>query len=148
MTPADAQLPAVIPGGVTQVGADRFTIVRQPYAHDSAVKHVTGTAQYIDDMLEPIGTLHLAVGYAPIAAGRVTSLDLEATKASPGVVTVLTAADIPGKNDMSPKEIGDDPVIAGDTVMFYGQVIFAVVADTRNEASRAVQKPRISTARL
>jgi xanthine dehydrogenase large subunit len=147
MPPADMQVPTVVPGATPQqVGADRFTIVRQPYAHDSAVKHVTGTAQYIDDMLEPIGTLHLAVGYAPIAAGRVTSLDLEATKASPGVVTVLTAADIPGKNDMSPKEIGDDPVIAGDTVMFYGQVIFAVVADTRDEARRAVQKARISTA--
>ena len=147
MPPSDTQVPPAAPAVTqTQVGADRFTIVRQPYAHDSAVKHVTGTAQYIDDMLEPIGTLHLAVGYAPIAAGRVTSLDLEPTRSSLGVVTVLTAADIPGKNDMSPNDIGDDPLIAGDTVKFYGQVIFAVVADTRDQARRAARKARIGTA--
>jgi xanthine dehydrogenase large subunit len=129
-----------------QIGSDRFAVVRQPYAHDSAVKHVTGTAQYIDDILEPVGTLHVAVGYAPIAAGRVTSMDLEAVKASPGVVTVLTAADIPGHNDVSPKDIGDDPLIAADKINFYGQVLFAVVADTRDQARRAVKKARISTA--
>ncbi len=129
-----------------QVGAERFAIVRQPYAHDSAVKHVTGTALYIDDILEPVGTLHVACGYAPIAAGRVTAIDLEATKTSAGVVTVLTAADIPGKNDVSPKDIGDDPLIAVDKVNFYGQVLFAVVADTRDQARRAVKKARISTA--
>src|SRR6185295_10471694 len=111
MPPSDTDTPAPPVVTQSQIGADRFAIVRQPYAHDSAVKHVTGTAQYIDDMLEPIGTLHLAVGYAPIAAGRVTSLDLEATRSSVGVVTVLTAADVPGKNDMSPKDIGDDPII-------------------------------------
>jgi xanthine dehydrogenase large subunit len=132
--------------GKTQVGADRFTVVRQALAHDSAVKHVTGTAQYIDDLLEPAGTLHIAPGYAPIAAGRVTSLDLEPVKASPGVVTVLTADDIPGLNDVSAKSIGDDPVITRDTIMFYGQVLFAVVADTRDQARRAARKARISTA--
>ncbi len=144
--PADSQLPTVPTANPPQVGADRFAIVRQPYAHDSAVKHVTGTAQYIDDLLEPVGTLHLAVGYAPIAAGRITAMDLEAVKASPGVVTVLTAADIPGLNDVSPKSIGDDPLITADRVMFYGQVAFAVVADTRDQARRAVRKARIATA--
>ncbi len=129
-----------------QVGAERFAIVRQPYAHDSAVKHVTAPRFYIDDILEPVGTLHVACGYAPIAAGRVTAIDLEATKTSAGVVTVLTAADIPGKNDVSPKDIGDDPLIAVDKVNFYGQVLFAVVADTRDQARRAVKKARISTA--
>ena len=47
-----------------------------------------------------------------IAAGRVTALDLDAVQAAPGVVAVLTADDIPGKNDVSPKDIGDDPLIA------------------------------------
>ena len=79
----------------------------------------------------PAGTLHLAPGFAPIAAGRVTTLDLEPVRAAPGVVAVLTADDIPGRNDISPKEIGDDPVIAESQIMFYGQVLFVVVAETR-----------------
>ena len=129
-----------------QVGADRFAVVRQPFAHDSAIKHVTGAAQYIDDILEPSGTLHVAVGYAPIAAGRVTALDLEPVKAAPGVVTVVVADDIPGINDISSNSVGDDPVITRENVMFYGQVLFAVVADTRDQARRAARLARISTA--
>ena len=74
------------------------------------VKHVTGEASLFDDMREPVGTLHVAPGYAPIAAGRVTSLDLEAVLKAPGVVAVLTADDIPGQERFSPKQIGDDPV--------------------------------------
>ena len=147
MPPADILTQTgLAPGGPAQVGSDRFSVVRRALAHDSAIKHVTGTATYTDDILEPIGTLHLAVGYAPIAAGRITSLDLEPAKGAPGVVTVLTASDIPGKNDVSPKEVGDDPVLAHDKVMFYGQVIFAVVAETRDQARRAVARARIVTA--
>src|SRR5260221_7186711 len=107
MPPSDVQTPAS--GQPAQVGADRFAVVRQPIAHDSAVKHVTGAAQYIDDMLEPIGTLHIAPGYAPIAAGKVTSIDLEAVKTSPGVVTVVPAHDSPGQNENRAKGRNDRP---------------------------------------
>ena len=87
-------------------------VVRKPLPHDSAPRHVTGTAAYIDDIREPSGTLHLAPGYAPIASGRIISVDLSAVRAAPGVVTVLTGEDIPGANDISPKQIGDDPAEA------------------------------------
>jgi xanthine dehydrogenase large subunit len=125
---------------------EEFAVVRAPMAHDSAVKHVTGDALYVDDIREPAGTLHLAPGYAPIAAGRVTALELEAVRKAPGVVAVLTAAHIPGANDMSPKGIGDDPILAGERVNFYGQVLFAVVAETRGAARRAVRAAKIATA--
>ena len=123
-----------------------LAVVRQPIAHDSAVKHVTGQALYVDDEPMPAGTLHLAPGFAPIAAGRVTTLDLEPVRAAPGVVAVLTADDIPGRNDISPKEIGDDAVMAESQIMFYGQVLFVVVAETRAEARRAARLARIATA--
>ncbi len=126
--------------------ADSLAVVRQPIAHDSAIKHVTGAALYTDDLRTPAGTLHLAPGYAPIAAGRVTNLDLEPVRAAPGVVAVLTAEDIPGRNDVSPKEIGDDALIAESQIMFYGQVLFVVVAETRDQARRAARLARISTA--
>jgi xanthine dehydrogenase large subunit len=126
--------------------AENLAVVRQPIAHDSAIKHVTGAALYTDDVRLPAGTLHLAPGYAPIAAGRVTTLDLEPVRAAPGVVTVLTADDIPGKNDISPKDIGDDALIAESQIMFYGQVLFVVVARTRDQARRAARLARIATA--
>ena len=86
--------------------------------HDSGIKHVQGAAQYIDDIREPEGTLHVAIGQSPKARGRLISLDVSAVRAVPGVVAVLTAADIPGKNDVSPA-FGDDPLFVDTEISFH-----------------------------
>lgn len=112
--------------------------VRRSIRHDAAERHVTGEAPYIDDIREPEGTLHVVPGGAPVAAGRLRRLDLSAVRAVPGVVTVLTAADIPGANDVSPVA-GDDPLFAADAVSFHGQPLFAVVAESRDVARRAAR---------
>jgi len=117
-------------------------IVRVPTRHDSAVRHVCGTAVYVDDIREPEGTLHVAPGGATAAHGRIRRLGLDAVRAAPGVVKVLTAADIPGRNDCSPI-MGDDPIFAERLVEFRGQVLFAVVAATRDAARRAVRLAEI-----
>ena len=113
--------------------------VRKPLPHDSGPKHVQGVAQYIDDIREPEGTLHVAIGQAPKARGRLVSLDVSAVRETPGVVAVLTVADIPGKNDVSPA-FGDDPLFVDSEISFLGQAVFAVVATTRDIARRAVKK--------
>ncbi len=112
--------------------------VRQSLPHDSGHKHVQGVAQYIDDIREPEGTLHIAIGQAPKARGRLISLDVSAVRSMPGVVAVLTVADIPGKNDVSPA-FGDDPLFVDSEISFLGQAVFAVVATSRDIARRAVK---------
>ena len=122
-----------------QAGEDgALRSVRQSYAHDSAALHVSGAAAYIDDIREPAGTLHIAVGGAPIARGVLNKLDLDAVRAAPGVVQVLTATDIPGKNDVAPA-FGDDPMFVETDILFHQQVVFAVVAETRDAARRATR---------
>src|SRR5262245_32883972 len=76
--------------------------VRNAIAHDSAHKHVSGEAIYIDDIPEPPGTLQLYAGQSERAHARITRLDLTRVRTAPGVVAVLAAADIPGVNDVSP----------------------------------------------
>ncbi|MBO6756660.1 MAG: xanthine dehydrogenase molybdopterin binding subunit [Roseibium sp.] len=111
--------------------------VRKPLAHDSAAMHVAGTATYIDDAVEPVGTLHIAPGWDRKAIrGKILSVDLQKVREADGVVAVLTAADVPGVNDCS-SAFGGDPVLAEGEVEFYGQVLFAVVAKTRDAARRA-----------
>ena len=110
----------------------------QALPHDSAERHVSGRALYIDDIPEPEGILHIAVGGSPVARGKLVSLDVSDVRSAPGVVAVLTAADIPGKNDVSPA-MGDDPMFAADRVEFIGQALFAVVAHTRDAARRAIR---------
>lgn len=123
-----------------------FRVARRSIPHDSGPKHVQGSATYIDDILEPAGTLHVAPGYAKSAAkGHITSINLEAVRAYPGVVAVLTARDIPAVNDCSPS-IGGDPVFADGEVLFHGQVVFAVVAETRDAARRAARLALIEVA--
>ncbi|MEZ2405318.1 xanthine dehydrogenase molybdopterin binding subunit [Bosea sp. RCC_152_1] len=105
--------------------------------HDSAPKHVAGEAFYIDDIAAPEGLLHAYLGLSGIAHGQLTSLDLDAVRAAPGVVSVLTAADIPGANDISSTHRHDEPVFATDRIRFHGQPLFAVVAETREQARHA-----------
>ncbi|MHA7884088.1 molybdopterin cofactor-binding domain-containing protein, partial [Nitratireductor rhodophyticola] len=114
--------------------------------HDSAHKHVSGEAVYIDDMPEPVGTLHACLGLAEVAHGTITSMDLSKVPAAQGVVTVLTADDIPGENDISPTGLHDEPILASDRVQFFGQPIFAVIAETREAARRACRLAKIEYA--
>ena len=105
-------------------------------AHESAHLHVAGEAAYIDDLPELAGTLHVALGLSPVAHGRLLAIDLEAIRALPGVVWVMTAADIPGPNDCG-SIVHDEPILAEGTVRYLGQPVFAVIAKTRDAARRA-----------
>ena len=120
--------PARITGGVAE-----------PVPHDSAHKHVAGTAIYTDDIPEPPGTLHLAIGMSTRAHAEIVAMDLTNVRAAPGVVAVLTAAGIPGRNDVSPIGKGDDPVFAAELVEHYGQSLFVVAAGSVLQARQAAR---------
>ena len=113
-------------------------------AHESAVKHVTGRANYTDDIAEPAGTLHAYLGLSDIAHGEISALDLDNVLSAAGVVGVLTSRDIPGCNDISPTGLNDEPVLADTKVEFWGQPVFAVIAETRDQARRAAKKAKIT----
>jgi xanthine dehydrogenase large subunit len=123
----------------------RLRVVRRALRHDSAPKHVAGSATFVDDIREPEGLLHIAVGGAPVASGQLLGIDLEAVRSAPGVVAVLTAADIPGKNDVGPV-LHDDPIFVEGRIDFHGQVAFAVVAQTREQARRAARLGKVEAA--
>ena len=106
--------------------------------HDSGHLHVSGRALYVDDIPEVRGTLHAAIGMSERAHARLESVDLAKVRAAPGVVAVITAQDIPGKNDYGPV-IADDPIFATTLVQYHGQSIFAVAATTVGEARRAAR---------
>ncbi len=117
--------------------------VGEAIVHDSAHKHVAGRALYVDDIPEPPGTLHLALGLSARAHARIVSMDLSKVRAAAGVVAVFTHADIPGENNVGPV-FKDDPLFAVDVVEYVGQAMFAVVADTRELARAAARLADIS----
>ncbi len=112
-------------------------IVGSPLKHDSAEKHVAGEALYVDDIAEPAGLAHAYIGLSTVAHGKLLTLDLSAVEAAPGVLAILTATDIPGENDISSTHKHDEPVFATSDILHHGQPLFAVVAQTREQARHA-----------
>jgi xanthine dehydrogenase large subunit len=117
--------------------------VHEDRQHDSAIKHVRGLAEYTDDIAEPVGTLHAYLGVSSVAHATLRGIDLSEVRAAPGVVDVLTAADIPGHNDISPTGRGDEPVFPTEKIEFHGQPLFAVIAETRDAARRAAALAKV-----
>jgi xanthine dehydrogenase large subunit len=115
--------------------------------HESAHLHVTGRATYVDDIPVPTGTLHAALGLSTIAHGRITALDLSAVRAAPGVRAVITADDIPGVNDCGPVK-HDDPILCDGEILFHGQPLFAVAADSHELARKAARLARVEVTPL
>ncbi|UUV08069.1 xanthine dehydrogenase molybdopterin binding subunit [Ruegeria sp. YS9] len=111
--------------------------------HDSAVKHVTGQADYTDDIALPEGALHAYLGVSDVAHAKLLGIDFSEVLAMPGVVGVLTADDVPGANDISPTHLNDEPVFPTDAIQFHGQPLFGVIAETRDIARRAAERAKI-----
>jgi len=129
---------ALLPPSASQpgsTGAASTSAAGRPLPHESACLHVAGAAPYIDDLPELAGTLHAALGLSPVAHGRILSIDLAGLRAQPGVVAVLTAADIPGVNDCG-AIVHDEPILADGVVHSLGQPMFAVLSANRETARR------------
>ncbi|MBP2299352.1 xanthine dehydrogenase molybdopterin binding subunit [Azospirillum picis] len=110
-----------------------------PRRHESAHKHVSGEAVYVDDIAEPAGLLHVYLGLSTRAHARIRSIDLSPVRQAPGVVAVFTAADVPGVNDIGCMGKQDEPLFASSLVEHVGQPVFAVAAETRDHARRAAR---------
>jgi xanthine dehydrogenase large subunit len=100
--------------------------------HESAVLHVTGAALYTDDLVyRTKGVLHAYPVQASHAHARVTRMDTAPALRVPGVVRVLTAADVPGVNDAGVKH--DEPLFPSE-IMFYGHAVCWVLGETLEAA--------------
>jgi len=102
-------------------------------------KHVRGDSLFIDDIRTPEGTLHAYVYSSPVAHAKIKMLDISEVKKYRGVVDVLTINDIPGVNEVG-AIIQDEELLAEDVVVFIGQPIALVIAETKELAKKAAQK--------
>jgi xanthine dehydrogenase large subunit len=120
-----------------------FTQVHVSRPHESAHLHVAGRATYTDDIPVVAGTLHAALGLSQKAHAKIVSISFDKVRATPGVVAVFTADDIPGHNDCAPIVKGDDPVLADGVVQYVGQPVFIVVATSHDTARLAARRAEI-----
>lgn len=119
--------------------AAKEKVLGEALPHESGALHVTGAATYTDDVREPAGCLHAYLLQSPHAHAKIKKIDTSACYIS-GVHAVLTAKDIPGVNEVAPVPIfPGDPLFAEGVVMFAGQSVLGVAAETI-EIARAAAK--------
>jgi xanthine dehydrogenase large subunit len=98
--------------------------------------HTRGESVFVGDLPDPAGTLHAAVLASPLARGRILRLDTTPATDVAGTVAVLTAADVPGENQIG-NIVQDEPLLAEGEVHFIGQPIAIAVATSARQARRA-----------
>jgi xanthine dehydrogenase large subunit len=101
--------------------------------------HTRGQARFVDDLPEPEGLLHAVVVTSPAAHGRITRLDTGKARNSEGIHAVLTAADIPGANQIGTL-VADEPLFAEETVHFIGQPVALILAESEQQARTALRR--------
>ena len=118
--------------------AERYTGASIKRSEDPRI--LTGAGRYVDDIKLP-GMLHAAFVRSPMAHARVRSVDASAARVLPGVVAVLTGADleamtIPGPDALTALIGGGGPtpeftLLATDKVRFVGDPVAVVIAESR-----------------
>lgn len=97
---------------------------------------LAGSARYVDDLSRP-GMLHAAIAQSPFAHARILSYDTSKAAALPGVLAIVTGADIPGKRVGG--MIKDETMLAVGTVRYLGEPVAAVAARDLETARLAAQ---------
>ncbi|BCY03383.1 xanthine dehydrogenase molybdopterin binding subunit [Stutzerimonas stutzeri] len=115
---------------------DLVTGVGRSVKHDSAPKHVSGEAVYVDDRLVFPNQLHVYARMSERAHARIVSIDTSPCYQIPGVAIAITAKDVPGQLDIGAVMPGD-PLLADGKVEFIGQPVIAVAADSLETARKA-----------
>ncbi|WP_313474735.1 xanthine dehydrogenase molybdopterin binding subunit [Stutzerimonas kunmingensis] len=115
---------------------DLITGVGKSVKHDSAPKHVSGEAVYVDDRLEFPNQLHIYARMSDRAHARIARIDTAPCYEVPGVAIAITAQDVPGQLDIGAVLPGD-PLLADGKVEYIGQPVIAVAADSLETARKA-----------
>ena len=114
-----------------------YKIIGKPIPRLDGRSKVLGEAKYGDDLSLP-GMLYVKVVRSPHPNARIRSINTSRARGYPGVASVLTPHDIPGKNLMGPI-IKDQPVLCGEVVRYVGDAVALVGAETEQAAEEALE---------
>ncbi|MDB5208902.1 MAG: molybdopterin-dependent oxidoreductase [Flavisolibacter sp.] len=103
-----------------------------------AAGHVTGRSIYVDDIPVMHGTLVAKIIDSKLGHGIIKKIDYSKAEMLEGIVRIFSAKDIPGQNEIG-GIIADEPLLAEYKVLFQGQPILLIVAETEDAAEEAIK---------
>ena len=118
------------------MATDALQVVGTSPARLDAREKVMGRTRYTTD-LSVSGMVHAKVWRSPLPHARVESIDTQAALAAPGVLGVLTAADLTDCDPFYGTAFKDQPVLAGEHIRYAGEPVAVVIAETEREAAAA-----------
>jgi len=107
--------------------------------HESAHKHVTGEAIYVDDYAQQQSMLEVWPVCSPHAHAKILHRDASAARLMPGINAVLLAEDVPGLNDVGAVR-HDEILLANQEVLYHGHIVALVVGATPEICRAAAEK--------
>ncbi len=123
-------------------GKPPYKIIGTPMPIVEDRRFVRGRGRYINDFALP-AMLHMAIVPAPVAHAKLLGVDVSEALAAPGVVTVITGADLPAIMEPIPQELNIPEVVwyplAVDKIRYAGEWVAAVIATSRAEAEDAAE---------
>jgi len=125
-------------GGEFKILPQAQNILSNPQLKAEYTKKVTGTCLYADDIVKD-DMLYGKILWAAHPHAKILKVDTSKAEAMEGVVLVLTAKDIPGKNQAG-IIIRDQPAIAQEKTRYIGDSVASVFAKTPEIASKAREK--------
>jgi len=116
-------------------------ILSNPQLKEEYIKKVTGTCLYADDIMKD-GMLYGKILWAAHPHARILQIDTSEVEAMEGVSLVITARDIPGKNQAG-LVVRDQPAIAWEKSRYIGDAVASVFAETPELAEHAREKIKV-----
>lgn len=110
-----------------------------PPPHESAHKHVTGDAIYVDDVAQTEDMLEVWPVCSPHAHARILRRDASEARSMPGISAVLLAEDVPGLNDVGAVR-HDEILLADKEVLYHGHIVALVVGESQDLCRAAAAK--------
>ncbi|HZL05374.1 MAG TPA: molybdopterin cofactor-binding domain-containing protein, partial [Coriobacteriia bacterium] len=107
------------------------------------LERAMGAQKYVADLDFP-DALQVAIVTIPVGCADILGVDTTAAEAMPGVVKVLTAADLPSPMPRFGVSHKDRPVMADRRVNFFGEPVAAVAAETKEQAEAAARAVRVA----
>ncbi|HPM02491.1 MAG TPA: xanthine dehydrogenase, partial [Candidatus Cloacimonadota bacterium] len=109
----------------------------------NGTRHLQGLTRFIADEVKPSNMLYVTILHSTYAAANIKNISTHLAENMPGIFKIITAKDIPGENQIG-HLMPDEPLLADNQVIYYGQPIALILSEDVRDAELAIPKIEVT----